>query len=247
MKTLKMSLSNHHFSPAKYLSKKKLLLMLFIFPVTGVLLSFHVQSASEPSQVQQSADNGQVLKITANTSRALLRSLPENTVVDLSNGKQIKMRVIRKATALSLKLKQSHAAGLHPSFKLKFKPASQGIKVHSLSEIRSALELKESETIQLPSGRLLTVEMLKLIQPELERRLGKKLSDFSKRPLLSGKTIQVRRNGNKKYWENIFNKPDDTVLESPGGKRITVGDLKKYIFAENNSTALSTTGQGGGQ
>jgi hypothetical protein len=35
---------------------------------------------------------------------------------------------------------------------------------------------------------------------------------------------------NKNQWEDIFrNKPDSTVLESPNGTRITLGELKEYM------------------
>lgn len=87
----------------------------------------------------------------------------------------------------------------------------------------------DNNTVQFPSGRVATVAMIKYIQPLIKKRLGKTISTLNNFSKYQGNTIKITPNRDKKYWQNILSKPDDTILEIPSGKRFTVGDLKKII------------------
>jgi hypothetical protein len=51
----------------------------------------------------------------------------------------------------------------------------------------------------------------------------------SDRPNLIGDPIRIRGNETRAEWSIILKKPDSTILESSGGTRITVGELKKVM------------------
>ncbi|MBF8258914.1 MAG: hypothetical protein HW377_1288 [Actinobacteria bacterium] len=78
--------------------------------------------------------------------------------------------------------------------------------------------------MRLPSGRLATVGQIKLVQPLIEKKIGRSLSSIPKRASLSGPAVKVTA---KSDWKEIIARPDGTVLESPDGTRITVGELKQ--------------------
>jgi methionyl-tRNA formyltransferase len=101
-------------------------------------------------------------------------------------------------------------------------------------DIAAALDRPDSDTLQLPSGKTMTVGLLKLVREDVERRLGRSLTAGKVRPDLSGPAVKVQSGTD---WKNILQRPDGTVLESPGGKRITVGELKQVLAATGSSPA----------
>jgi hypothetical protein len=112
---------------------------------------------------------------------------------------------------------------------LKMKPAATGTKINNAADLAAALKLPDNTTVQLPSGRLATVGQIKLVRPLIEKRLGHSLAMVQQRPNLTGPAIKVNKNTSRAQWEDILKKPDATVLESPNGKRITVGEAKQYL------------------
>jgi hypothetical protein len=63
------------------------------------------------------------------------------------------------------------------------------------------------------------------------------LDTLPQRPDLSGAAIKVDANSD---WKALLQRPDQTVLESPNGTRITVGELKKTLAAVDTSRPLPT-------
>lgn len=125
---------------------------------------------------------------------------------------------------------------------------SADTRVNNSSDLAAALKRSDNETVQLPSGRLATVGQIKRLQPMVEKQLGRKLTSNPQRPNLEGPAIKISKNISKEEWKGIFQKPDNTVLESPSGKRITLGELKKTLSAKNKKRVKSApTLQGGEQ
>ena len=125
---------------------------------------------------------------------------------------------------------------------------SAGTRVNNAADLAAALKHSDNESVQLPSGRLATVGQIKRLQPMVEKQLGRKLTSIPQRPNLEGPAIKISKNISKEEWKGIFQKPDNTVLESPSGKRITVGELKKTLSAKNKKRVKSApTLQGGEQ
>jgi len=138
---------------------------------------------------------------------------------------------VRRLTATAQKMR-SAAPGSRLPAALKMKPAATGIRVNNAADLAAALKRSDNETVQLPSGRLATVGQIKLVQPLVEKRLGRKLTAVPSRPNLAGPAIKISKSTTKDEWKGIFQKPDSTVLESPNGTRITVGELKQALKAK---------------
>jgi len=110
------------------------------------------------------------------------------------------------------------------------KPAATGTHVTNPSDLVAALQRSDSETLQLPSGRRLTVGQLRLQQPAVERRLGQTLASLRKRPARSGNVVKVGPTTPRAQWQNLIkSSPDATVLEGPHGELATLGEVKQEL------------------
>jgi hypothetical protein len=98
-----------------------------------------------------------------------------------------------------------------------------------MADLTAALKRPDSDTVQMPSGRLATVGQIRFIQPIVEKRLGYKLTTLLQQPSPTAPATRVDASTTVAQWKEILQKPDSTVVESPQGKRITVGELKQAV------------------
>lgn len=176
---------------------------------------------------------GQTLRFTGVEKPGFLNAESDGVRVELQDGRRLKVGDIRRLTTLTRKAREATPGSRMPQA-LKLKPAAQGTPVRNADDIAAALERPDGDTLQLPSGKTMTVGLLKLVREDVERRLGRSLTAGKVRPDLSGPAVKVQSGTD---WKNILQRPDDTVLESPGGKRITVGELKQVLAATGSTPA----------
>jgi len=179
----------------------------------------------------EQATRDRILKYTPNLRTTDLAGRPDTDFLELSNGHRMRLGDVRRLTATAQKMR-SAAPGSRLPAALKMKPAATGIRVNNAADLAAALKRSDNETVQLPSGRLATVGQIKLVQPLVEKRLGRKLTAVPSRPNLAGPAIKISKSTTKDELKGIFQKPDSTVLESPNGTRITVGELKQALKAK---------------
>ena len=154
---------------------------------------------------------------------------PDSDWVELPNQRRIRVGDWRRLDAAAQRLRApQHAAppGLRAT------PAPSGTPVREATELQNALRLAGTQTIQLPSGRRLTVDQLRALQPQIEKRLGHRMTETAAaRP---GSVIKVDAGSD---WAAILKRPDNTMLESPSGKRITVGAVKREMARSESGVA----------
>lgn len=78
------------------------------------------------------------------------------------------------------------------------------------------------QVVRLADGRTATVAQLRAIAPYVQQRYGVKLASTRAPP--QGPALKIRSVADLKSLPR--NAADDTVLETPSGKRITLGELK---------------------
>jgi len=169
------------------------------------------------------ADN--VVKLNANLRLNQLGARPDSDLVELSDGKRVRLGDLRRIELAAKKLRSAPATAIVPQG-LRFKPAATGIRVDNADALVAALKRPDSDTVVLPSGRRATVGQLRFVQARVEARLGRPLGVSPRRPATTGAALKVTAQTD---WKAILKRPDNTVLESPSGKRITVGELKLAI------------------
>lgn len=168
-----------------------------------------------------------VIAYTPNLPLSQLQKRPDTDLVELSDGRRIRLGDVRRMTRAAQKARTNPPGSLLPA-EIKPRPATTGgIPLRTRTDLDQALQRPDTETVVLPSGKRLTVGMLKMLQPQVEEQ-RKKLppAGLQQRPDLTGPAIRV---STRTDWYAILQKPDTTLLETAHGKRITVGELKQVM------------------
>lgn len=181
------------------------------------------------------AAKGTPIKTKADLAAALKR--PDSDTVQLPNGKLVTVGQLKFVQPL---VEKRLGRKLDAALQQPAPPSGPVRKLVTKADLAAALKRPDNETVQLPSGNFATIGQIKAAQPEVEKRLGRKLGAVLAQPAaLSGPAIKVSRNTSEAEWRGILQKPDKTVLESPNGKRITVGGMKK-AFVASKAVKLGT-------
>lgn len=173
-----------------------------------------------------SAQQARVIKLDPGVTAASLKARPDTDLLELSDGRRIPLGDIRRLGALSRRMKAAVPGAPRPAA-LTLKPSAgrPDMSVKSAADLADALRLPDTATVELPSGRRATAALLRLLQPQVELRTGRRLR-AAPGPGPSGEIVKVSA---RTDWREVFKKPDGTVLESPDGTRITLADLKRSI------------------
>lgn len=179
------------------------------------------------------AASASVLRIGPTLKPGAILARPDTDLVELSDGRRMRVGDLRRLTATAQRMRS--ATGNRLPAALKVQPAATGRRVADAKDLAEALKRPDSETVVLPSGRRATVAQLRFVQPYVEKRLGHKLGVATvKRPDLSGSAIKVSAASD---FKDILQRPAATVLESPDGTRITVGELKQALAGDGKPAA----------
>lgn len=179
--------------------------------------------ALEPPQASQKPAPA-VVKLNRSLPPDALRNKADTDLVELSNGKRMKVGDLRRLSAIAHKNRTVAPKSLEPQA-LKLKPATTGgVALHSKNDLQAALQRPDHETVVLPSGKRITVGMLKLLQPQVEERRQQMRQPRKARPDLSGPAVRINATTD---WYALLKQPDSTVLETAQGKRVTLGELKQ--------------------
>lgn len=180
------------------------------------------------SGASTAAGKPRIIKYTRGMGVNSLAGKPDTDEIELPSGRRMTVGDARRLQAAAQKMRAA-VPGSRANAALKVKPAATGTLVKTKADIAAALKRPGNETIQFPNGQRITVAQLKFMQPFIEKKVGHKIDILSRRPNLSGPATRVSQTTTKAEWESILRQPDNTVLESQNGKRITVGELKQYM------------------
>ena len=212
---------------------------ILLFGLSGSSLALDKQSAQGSTSGSSVVVNSGIIKYSPNVTVHSLVSRPDTDVVEFSNGGRLSVADIRRLQAAQQKMRAAKPGSRLPAA-LKVKPAATGKLVNTPADLSAALKRSDNETVRLPSGRLVTVGQIKVVQPLVEKRLGRSLAVLPKEQDLSGPAIKISKSTTKSEWMAIFQKPDNTIIESPNGKRITVGRLKQEMIQRDKAAPRRT-------
>jgi hypothetical protein len=198
-----------------------------------ILLLLMVNAAIAQNSIPQNhASQVNTIKYNANMRISDLAGRPDTDLVEFSDGQHLRLGELRKLEGVQKKM-MAAKPGSKKSPLLNARPDASNVKmkIQSDADLHAALKRPDNETVQLPSGRLATAGQLKFLQ-EGEKRLGRRFIPESQRPDLSGPAFKISENLTEEEWKSLRQKPDSTVLESPSGIRITLGELKNHFGAD---------------
>jgi hypothetical protein len=214
-----------------------------------LLLGIYVSGFAAEKQLTGNVSGQNIVQYKPGLKTSSLAALPNTALVEIPNGRRVSVGTIRNLENAAKIMRTSRIN--HTPATLKYLPDRNNIamQVKNATDLTAALKLPDNATIKFPSGRVATAGQIKFVKPLIEKRLGRPLTALPQRPNLSGPAIKIPENMSKsmskseqqKFWEDILQKPDSTVLESSHGKRITVAELKKEITKNNKSTNSKTS------
>lgn len=186
------------------------------------LCAFALAAFARPDRAAEAppAAEGRVIHYTPTLSAAALRGRPDSDVVEFANGRQARLGDLRRLTAFAGRLRAAPVRPLPPA--LTMRPAASGTRVNDANELAAALARPDADTLELPSGRRLTVAQLKFLQPQIEKEIGRRLD--ARAPAYVAIKVDARTD-----WKRILQMPDYTLLEAPDGSRVTVADIKRAL------------------
>lgn len=200
------------------------------WPVFAALLVF---SISLPFDAASAAEQQNVRVYGKGMRLSEFAGRPDSDIIRFQNGRQLNLGELRKLDEMGKQVREARAQRKPLPGALKVVPAKTAmtLKIKTPRDLSDMYTRPDADTMQLPSGRVVTAGQLKFLKPHLEKKLGRRLDAAAARQPLQGSVVVVRSNVTRAEWQEILRKPDNTVLEleSHPGKRTTVGSLKKAI------------------
>lgn len=173
--------------------------------------------------------------VIAYTPGVTVRSLAgraESDVVEMAPGRGTRVGDLRRLDAVAQRLRRTETP---PPAGLRAAPAhSRATRLRNADDIAAALRRPGADVLQLPSGRTLTAEQLRFVMPRAERQLGRSIAAGPVSRLSPRPAIRVDAQTD---WGAVLARPDDTLIESPTGRRISVGALKRELATQNERRA----------
>ncbi len=182
----------------------------------------------------QSAPHVYALK--AETRMADLQALADTDFVLASNGKQVPVSLLHTLQAIHNLDSQPRPQPTLMMHKVDVNAVPKLTLSKSQTDFGALLQLPKETVLSTPGGRRFTVEQLRLLQPQIEVHIGRPLA--SVHPYLTPDgPVQMIAHGTKP--DALLKLPDNTVLQSPSGKRISVGELRQYLHDHPHSGAAT--------
>lgn len=165
--------------------------------------------AADPAPTKPAAPG--VVRVGPTTTSSSLSSLPPSQVLEFPNGSHLTVADVRSFGPLIARLR-SRGRGV-----LRQPLTGPTLPVTPSTQRRQLEAAPDTTVLQLPDGRKMTAGQFKAVVPHLPKTA-------------SGRAAVVKVARGTPLAE-LLKHPDSTVLESPGGKRVTVGELRHLAEA----------------
>lgn len=179
--------------------------------------------------------SGNSLQITKQTSMNQIRALPDNAMIRTPNGRVMTAKRFKTLADAIAEVRKAGPAGKpDPRFAFSRTQGAAQVQLKPGVDLKNIAKRPDSDVLQLPDGRKLTVGDLKKLSAIQQKRTGKSLLDMQSatRPSWEGPAIRVN---SREELAKLGDKPDSTVLETRTGKRITLGELRAHAKAQGKA------------
>lgn len=159
---------------------------------------------------------------------AQIRQIPDDAQITVPGGHTVSARRYKKIADAIQKI-QARSLKLDPANAFSRAEGAPQAQITKGADIAALAKRKDSDVLQLPDGRKITVRDLKKLSEVYKQIHGQPLTAISsgspKRPNLEGKAIMVATAEDIQKLEKM---PDSTIVENPKGKRATLGELRTF-------------------
>jgi len=150
-----------------------------------------------------------VVRVQPNTRSAELAGLPPTQVLEFSNGKRLTVAEVRSLAPLVTRLRAGTGRGV-----LRQPLTGPTLRVTQQTERRQLETAPDATVLVAPDGRKITAGEFKAVLPHLRASSARGAPNV----------VKVARGT---PLSELLKHPDGTVLESPSGKFVTVGELRR--------------------
>jgi hypothetical protein len=162
-----------------------------------------------------------IVRLSPGVGRAQVLQLRDDQLIETPSGRQLSVGSYRRLTdALASAQARGATRGAAP---FAYSKPAGGIALPAGESTAQLLKRPDSTVVRFPNGAAATVAQVKSMRPFIEQRYGVSL-DAPAPTQLGGAAVKVANL--QGALGELKGKPDSTVLESPKGTRVTVGDLK---------------------
>jgi hypothetical protein len=189
-------------------------LLGFLLVATSFVLRAHAAAPAAPPAAQPA----NVVKLQASVTSAQIASMPDAQLIEFPNGLRLSAGEVRSLAPLAERLRAG--AGSRTGGVLRQPLTGPVVAVKPGTTVNEVLNAPDNAVLQLPDGRKVSVALFRSVQGQLR-------STGSTRPQrAAGPAVRVERGT---PLAELLKRPDTDVVESPSGRRITVGELRRFV------------------
>lgn len=183
-----------------------------------------------PSVAAAELQSAQIVRVAPGFRRADLSALRDDQMIETPSGNRVavrKLRFIQQAVAAARIKTAMRRQGAFQILPPTFAPCVKPAPGETAAQI---LARPPTDVICTPSGKGVSVAQLRLIAPTVRQRPQlRSIRPFA--PAGPAILIASRQDLRAQFHTNLKNAPDSTVLVSPKGTRVTVGQLRALLKA----------------
>ena len=187
----------------------------------------------------------QIIKLPpGQTFGSLSSTLSDDQIIEMPSGTRMRVGSVRALQASFAKARLHATTKAQQGFKILPPPKTSGVPIKADESAAEILARPPSDIVTFPSGRSASVAQLRVMVPYIKQHYGIDLlhPPSSGRPNLTGPAVMITSVDDLKKIPK--NAPASTLLETPKGTRITLGELRT---AMSNSKQAPTTSAPSGE
>ena len=201
-----------------------------------------VATLSPGVAVSAQQSNAKLVRLSPGVSRAQVLQLRDDQLIETPSGRQLTVAKYRQLTQVIASAQARGVARAAAPFAYS-KPAG-GITLPASETSAQLLARPDSTVVRFANGAVATVAQVKAMKPFVEQRYGVSL-DTPAVAAPSGPAVKVA--DLPSALAQVKNQSESTILESPKGTRVTVGQMRLALgipaleAAQANKTRAGST------
>jgi hypothetical protein len=185
--------------------------------------------------------NAKIVRLSPGVGRAQVLQLRDDQIIETPSGRQLSVASYRRLQA-AMSSAQARGTAREAAPFAYSRPAG-GINLPAGETTAQLLKRPDSTVVRFANGAVATVAQVKSMRPFIAQRYGVSL-DAPAPAQPSGAALKVANL--QGALSELKGKPDNTLLESPKGTRVTVGDLKLALGVPAIEAAQASKVRSGG-
>jgi hypothetical protein len=174
-----------------------------------------------------------VVQMPRGVHRADIALLRDDQMLETPSGKRISVKRYRALTAAFAKARLDTAHKRPAGFAFLAPPQGPGKPLLPHETAQHLLARPPTDVVQLPDGKTATIAQMRVEAPWVERHYHVAIAPA---PVLTGPATLVKTSSTLQSIPR--NAPDSTILTSPNGTRITLGQLRSYLKSQVSATTV---------